>query len=44
MPVRVVAVDEGGAVTDVTQYADCSSADEDVLKVGTSSDTRANVS
>ncbi|XP_058491174.1 transmembrane protein 132D [Solea solea] len=33
MPVRVVAVEEGGVVTDVSDYTDCSSTDEDVLKV-----------
>ncbi|XP_056136124.1 transmembrane protein 132D [Lampris incognitus] len=32
-PVRTVAVEEDGAVTDVSDYADCSSTDEDVLKV-----------
>lgn len=34
MPVRTVAVEEDGVVTDVSDYTDCSSADEDVLKVG----------
>ena len=34
MPVRTVAVEEDGAVTDVSDYTDCSSSDEDVLKVG----------
>lgn len=34
MPVRTVAVEEDGVVTDVSDYADCSSTDEDVLKVG----------
>ncbi|KAG7491007.1 hypothetical protein JOB18_047184 [Solea senegalensis] len=33
MPVRIVAVEEGGVVTDVSDYTDCSSTDEDVLKV-----------
>ncbi|XP_029018257.2 LOW QUALITY PROTEIN: transmembrane protein 132D [Betta splendens] len=33
MPVRTVAVEEDGVVTDVSDYTDCSSADEDVLKV-----------
>ncbi|XP_061586742.1 transmembrane protein 132D [Cololabis saira] len=33
MPVRTVAVEEDGVVTDVSDYADCSSTDEDVLKV-----------
>lgn len=33
MPVRTVAVEEDGAVTDVSDYTDCSSTDEDVLKV-----------
>lgn len=35
MPVRTVAVEEDGAVTDVSDYTDCSSTDEDVLKVWT---------
>lgn len=34
MPVRTVAVEEDGVVTDVSDYTDCSSIDEDVLKVG----------
>lgn len=34
MPVRTVAVEEDGVVTDVSDYTDCSSNDEDVLKVG----------
>lgn len=34
MPVRTVAVEEDGVVTDVSDYTDCSSTDEDVLKVG----------
>lgn len=34
MPVRTVAVEEDGAVIDVSDYTDCSSTDEDVLKVG----------
>lgn len=34
MPVRTVAVEEDGVVTDVSDYADCSSTNEDVLKVG----------
>lgn len=33
MPVRTVAVEEDGLVTDVTDYTDCSSTNEDVLKV-----------
>lgn len=33
MPVRTVAVEEDGVVTDVSEYTDCSSTDEDVLKV-----------
>uniref|UniRef100_A0A8D2ZNH3 Transmembrane protein 132D n=1 Tax=Scophthalmus maximus TaxID=52904 RepID=A0A8D2ZNH3_SCOMX len=33
MPVRIVAVEEDGVVTDVSDYTDCSSADENVLKV-----------
>uniref|UniRef100_A0A3B4A2T6 Uncharacterized protein n=1 Tax=Periophthalmus magnuspinnatus TaxID=409849 RepID=A0A3B4A2T6_9GOBI len=33
MPVRTVAVEEDGLVTDVSDYTDCSSNDEDVLKV-----------
>ncbi|XP_042343902.1 transmembrane protein 132D [Plectropomus leopardus] len=33
MPVRTVAVEEDGVVTDVSDYTDCSSTDEDVLKV-----------
>uniref|UniRef100_A0A8C6UYP8 Transmembrane protein 132D n=1 Tax=Neogobius melanostomus TaxID=47308 RepID=A0A8C6UYP8_9GOBI len=33
MPVRTVAVEEDGLVTDVSDYTDCSSSDEDVLKV-----------
>uniref|UniRef100_A0A8C5E4G1 Transmembrane protein 132D-like n=1 Tax=Gouania willdenowi TaxID=441366 RepID=A0A8C5E4G1_GOUWI len=33
MPVRAVAVEEDGVVTDVSDYTDCSSTDEDVLKV-----------
>ncbi|TNN69056.1 Transmembrane protein 132D [Liparis tanakae] len=32
MPVRTVAVEEDGVVTDVSDYTDCSSDDEDVLK------------
>lgn len=35
MPVRTVAVEEDGAVTDVSDYTDCSTTDEDVLKVCT---------
>lgn len=34
MPVRTVAVEEDGVITDVSDYTDCSSTDEDVLKVG----------
>lgn len=34
MPVRTVAVEENGEVTDVSDYTDCSSTDEDILKVG----------
>jgi len=37
MPVRTVAVEEDGVVTDVSDYTDCSSSDEDVLKVISSS-------
>lgn len=37
MPVRTVAVEEDGVITDVSDYTDCSSTDEDVLKVGFSS-------
>nr|XP_057925573.1 transmembrane protein 132D [Doryrhamphus excisus] len=33
VPVRIVAVEEDGMVTDVSEYTDCSSTDEDVLKV-----------
>lgn len=33
MPVRTVAVEEDGAITDVSDYTDCSTSDEDVLKV-----------
>lgn len=33
MPVRTVAVEEDGVVTDVSDYTDCGSSDEDVLKV-----------
>ncbi|KAM9811080.1 transmembrane protein 132D [Neosynchiropus ocellatus] len=33
MPVRTVAVEEDGVVTDVSDYTDCNSSDEDVLKV-----------
>uniref|UniRef100_A0A668AW31 Transmembrane protein 132D n=1 Tax=Myripristis murdjan TaxID=586833 RepID=A0A668AW31_9TELE len=33
MPVRMVAVEEDGVVTDVSDYTDCSSTDENVLKV-----------
>ena len=33
MPVRTVAVEEDGVITDVSDYTDCSSTDEDVLKV-----------
>lgn len=36
MPVRMVAVEEDGVVTDVSDYTDCSSTDEDTLKVGLS--------
>lgn len=35
MPLRIVAVEEDGVVTDVSDYTDCSSTDEDVLKVRT---------
>lgn len=33
MPLRIVAVEEDGVVTDVSDYTDCSSTDEDILKV-----------
>ncbi|XP_070690189.1 transmembrane protein 132D [Pempheris klunzingeri] len=33
MPVRTVAVEEDGVVTDVSDYTDCSSTNDDVLKV-----------
>ncbi|XP_068995138.1 transmembrane protein 132D [Embiotoca jacksoni] len=33
LPVRTVAVEEDGVVTDVSDYTDCSTTDEDVLKV-----------
>ncbi|XP_067087521.1 transmembrane protein 132C [Osmerus mordax] len=33
MPVRTVAVEEDGAVTDVSDFTDCNSTDEDILKV-----------
>ncbi|CAJ1068055.1 transmembrane protein 132D [Xyrichtys novacula] len=33
MPVRTVAVEEDGLVTDVSDYTDCGTTDEDVLKV-----------
>uniref|UniRef100_A0A3Q2ZEQ0 Transmembrane protein 132D n=1 Tax=Hippocampus comes TaxID=109280 RepID=A0A3Q2ZEQ0_HIPCM len=33
VPVRTIAVDEDGQITDVSEYAECSSTDEDVLKV-----------
>lgn len=39
MPVRTVAVEEDGVVTDVSDYTDCSSTDEDILKVGLSPPT-----
>ncbi|KAG7248012.1 hypothetical protein CRUP_012450, partial [Coryphaenoides rupestris] len=32
VPVRVLAVEANGAVSDVTNVTDCSSAEEDVLK------------
>ncbi|KAM3868364.1 transmembrane protein 132C-like [Diretmus argenteus] len=32
MPVRTVAVEEDGVITDVSDYTDCSSTDDDVLK------------
>lgn len=31
--VRTIAVEQDGSVTDVSDFADCSSTDEDVLKV-----------
>lgn len=31
--VRTIAVEQDGSVTDVSEFADCSSTDEDVLKV-----------
>lgn len=43
MPVRTVAVEEDGIVTDVSDYTDCSSTDEDVLKVGMSPSTPPTV-
>lgn len=33
IPVKIVAVEEDGLVTDVSDYTDCSTEDEDVLKV-----------
>lgn len=33
MPVRTVAVEEDGSVTDVSDFTNCSSTDEDILKV-----------
>ncbi|XP_077456371.1 transmembrane protein 132D [Stigmatopora argus] len=33
VPVRTVAVEEDGSVTDVSDYTECSSTDEDALKV-----------
>ncbi|KAM9394223.1 transmembrane protein 132D [Pholidichthys leucotaenia] len=33
MPVRTIAVEEDGVVTDVSDYTECSSTNEDVLKV-----------
>ncbi|XP_061842072.1 transmembrane protein 132D isoform X1 [Nerophis lumbriciformis] len=38
VPVRTVAVEEDGLVTDVSQYTECSSTDEDVLKVSNGCD------
>uniref|UniRef100_A0A8C2VFV7 Transmembrane protein 132C n=1 Tax=Chinchilla lanigera TaxID=34839 RepID=A0A8C2VFV7_CHILA len=32
-PVRVVSVEENGAVTDISEQVECASADEDVIKV-----------
>ncbi|XP_004636017.1 transmembrane protein 132C [Octodon degus] len=32
-PVRVVSVEESGAVTDISEQVECTSADEDVIKV-----------
>lgn len=33
VPVKTLAVEAGGSVTDVTDYTNCRSTDEDVLKV-----------
>ncbi|KAL8180204.1 UNVERIFIED_CONTAM: hypothetical protein K2H54_012009 [Gekko kuhli] len=33
VPVKVVAVEEDGSVSDVSESTDCRSADEDVLKI-----------
>ncbi|XP_066515545.1 transmembrane protein 132C [Hoplias malabaricus] len=38
VPVRTVAVEADGSVTDVSDFTDCSSTDEDVLKVSDSCD------
>ncbi|XP_049618465.2 transmembrane protein 132D [Syngnathus scovelli] len=38
VPVRTVAVEEDGLITDVSEYTECSSTDEDVLKVSDSCD------
>ncbi|XP_061673839.1 transmembrane protein 132D isoform X2 [Syngnathoides biaculeatus] len=38
VPVRTVAVEEDGRLTDVSEYTECSSTDEDALKVSDSCD------
>ncbi|XP_058137199.1 LOW QUALITY PROTEIN: transmembrane protein 132C [Dasypus novemcinctus] len=38
VPVRVVSVEENGAVTDVSESVECKSADEDVVKVSSRCD------
>lgn len=32
-PVRVVSVEENGAVSDISEQVECTSAEEDVIKV-----------
>lgn len=38
VPVRTVAVEQDGLVTDVSEFTDCQSTNEDILKVGCSAD------
>lgn len=33
MPVKVVSVEENGAVTDISESVECKATDEDVIKV-----------